>query len=760
MKAVRYVIYAILALLLLVVAAVAIAVAVINPNDYKPQIEAAVEKHTNLDLVLEGDIGWSFIPLGLELNKVEATLDGKRFVALEQMIAQIDFWSLIAMSPRVNTFLLNGLDTHLEVDQQGQGNWGRIMAESAAAGADNKAQAPAKTETAEPAPESGGGEALNFNIENVEISNANVHYNDLSTGQSVILEDFTVLASNITLGSEFPLEIRFRVETSQPEFAVDGNIRARLQANQALNDFTMAGLKAVFNMSGEPFGGKSVTAELAGALAANLENETASLTGLTASLANLKLNADLNVKGFGDKPALNGQLAIAGFSLKDLLEQLGQATIETSDPGVLENIALKTKLGGKPGMIALSDLAITLDDTQFSGGGSYTLGNGALVFNLNGDKLNADRYLPPTAEEDATAGNESTDSTEAPTTAANTPETDLLPLETLRGLLLDINFGLGELIVSNLTINDIKASTTAKDGLVQVDEFSGQLYNGSFGATVAIDARSDDPKWRVRSDVSNVQTLPLLTDLAEVDMLSGGANLKVSLDTNSNRISTLRSNAKGEISFNLAEGEFRRMNLTRMACQGIALANRESLTTTDWGETTPFNDMRGTLVIDGNTLNNTDLLAALAGMRLEGNGTVDLLASKLDYEAGLRIVGEIHRDQACRVTEYVENVVIPVECRGNFVEDPAGLCSFDGSRFRDTLKGIAANAAKIKAKEELGRAKEKAEKELERAKEKADEKLDRAKEKTEEKVQEKLKEKLSGESGEKVKDTLKGLFKQ
>merc|ERR1712173_457100 len=150
-----------------------------------------------------------------------------------------------------------------------------------------------------------------------------------------------------------------------------------------------------------------------------------------------------------------------------------------------------------------------------------------------------------------------------------------------------------------------------------------------------------------------------------------------------------------------------------------------SLTTTDWGTTTPFNDMRGTLKIDGNTLNNTDLVAALAGMRLEGNGTVDLEQTDLDYELSLRIVGEIHRDEACRVTEYVENVVIPVECRGNFAEDPAGLCSFDGSRFRDTLKDIAANAAKAKAREEV----------------------DRAKEKAEEKVQEKLKEKEKEKKG-------------
>ncbi len=740
MKVIRYAIYAVIALLLLAVAAVAIAVAVINPNDYKPQIEAAVEKQTNLDLMLEGDIGWSFIPLGLELNEVEANLDGERFVALEQLIAQIDFWSLIAMSPQVNTFLLNGLDAHLEVNEQGEGNWTRIMREQTAtaeAGTDAAEQQPAQ-ETAEPEPQSASGEALNFNVENVEISNASVHYNDLSTGQSVTLEDFTVTASDITLGSEFPLDIRFRVETSQPQFAVDGSINARIQANQALNEFAVSGLNAVFDMSGEPFGGESVTAELAGSLAANLENETASLSDFSASLANLSLNTNLNVKGFGDKPALDGRIEISEFSLKELLNNLGQPAIETTDPEVLKAIALSTNLGGEPGVVALSDLVLTLDDTRFNGGGSYNLATGGLVFDLEGDKLNADRYLPPSAEGDSPeAGNGETQAdSDTQTAAASQPETDLLPLDTLRTLLLDIDFGLGELIVSNLTINDIAASTTAKDGLLQVDEFSGKLYYGSFGANATIDARTDNPKWRIRSDVTNVQTLPLLTDLAEVDMLSGGANLKVAVDTTGNRISALRENANGEISFNLAEGEFRQMNLTRMACQGIALANQESLTTTDWGTTTPFNDMRGTLKIDGNTLNNTDLVAALAGMRLEGNGTVDLEQTDLDYELGLRIVGEIHRDEACRVTEYVENVVIPVECRGNFAEDPAGLCSFDGSRFRDTLKDIAANAAKAKAREEV----------------------DRAKEKAEEKVQEKLKEKLGEDAGEKVKDALKGLF--
>ena len=731
MKVVRYALYAIVALIVLAVVAVGIAVAVINPNDYKPQIEALVEKQTNLDLVLEGDISWSFIPLGLELNTVEANLDGERLVALDQLIAQVNFWSLITMSPQVNTFLLNGLDARLQVNEQGEGNWTRIMPEPTTADTDTK-QAPA--ETTETASEASGGEALNFNVESVKISNASIHYDDLSTGQSVTLEDFNVSASNITLGSAFPLEISFRVETTQPQLAVDGSISAQLQANQALNEFAMTGLNAVFDMSGEPFGGESVTAEMGGSLTANLENETATLSDFTASLANLNLTTDLDIQGFGEQPTLKGQVAVEEFSLKALLRNLGQPAIETEDPAVLERVAFATSIGGEAGTAALSDLNITLDDTTFTGGGSYNLGTGGIVFKLDGDKLNADRYLPPASEEGAAASEGNGETSE--TAGSGQPETDLLPLDTIRSLLLDIDLGLGELIVSNLTIKQIKASTTAENGLLQVDEFSGQLYDGGFAANARIDARTNTPKWRVRSDVTNVQTLPLLTDLAEMEILSGGANLDVAVDTTGNRISTLRENAKGQVNFNLAEGQFRNMNLTRMACQGIAMVNQDELTTTDWGTHTPFNDMRGTLNINGNTLDNKDLVAALAGMRLEGNGTVDLQQTEMDYELGLRIVGEIHRDNACRVTEYVENVVIPVECRGNFSEDPAKLCSFDGSRFRDTLKDIAANAARAKVKEET----------------------DRAKQKAEDKVKEKLQDKLGEEGGDKVKDALKGLF--
>ena len=716
MKAVRYALIAIVALIILAVVAVAIAVAVINPNDYKPQIEQAVEDQTNLDLILDGDIGWSFIPLGLELNNVAANLDGERFVALDQLVAKINFWSLLAMSPRVDTFVLNGLDARLEVDKNGTGNWTRIMPE----GAGDTSQASADDiKDDEPATD-GDSKPLDFNVENIEISNAQVHYDDRSTGQTITLEDFNVKASDIAPGSDFPLDISFRVQTAQPQLTIDSSISARLATSKAFDEFSVSGLKALFNMSGEPFGGKSVSAELAGSAKANLSNETATLSGFSASLANLTLTTDLSVQGFGDKAAIKGKIRVDEFSLKKLLSNLGQPSIETTDPDVLSALAFATDIGGPAGKVELTGLTLKLDDTSFTGSGSYTLANGAVVFNLTGDKLNLDSYLPPATEGTSVTSNE------AETPAASGPEGDLLPLDTLRSLLLDIDFGLGQLIASNLTITDIKASTTAKNGVLKVDEFSGKLYDGSFAANVTLDARSNNPKWAIKSDVANIHTLPLLTDLAEVDMLSGAANLDLNITTTGNRISALRNNADGQIRFNLAKGEIRQINLTRMACEGIAIVNQDALTTTDWGTTTPFNDMHGTLNINGNTLDNTDLIASLAGMQLEGKGTVNLEKTTMDYQAGLRIVGEIHRDEACRVTDTVQNVVIPVECKGNFSEDPAGLCSFDGSRFRDTLKDIATNAAKAKAKKEVEKAKTK------------------AKEKVTEKLEEKLGDKLKG----------------
>ncbi|MFE8070807.1 AsmA family protein [Marinobacteraceae bacterium S3BR75-40.1] len=712
----------IVALIILLVVAAVSATLILDPNDYKPQIEAAVEKNTHLQLDLNGPIDWSLIPIGLELQDVEAQLEDKRLVKLDNLVAQVDFWSLITFSPSVDTFVLDGLEANLVRNKAGQGNWERIMPEKTGGEAAPEPQ---------PTPQKAGGSPLQFEVQEVQIANAVVHYTDEASGQSISLDEFNLSAQDITLGSDFPLALSFHLATGKPQIDINGELSASLSGSESLKIFTVKNLQSNFTLQGEPISGEKVTAALSGDLAANLEQETATIKGLKANIANAELATDLSVNGFGDKMALEGQLNLTEFSLRQLLDQLGQPPIETRDPEVLDKVALSTRIGGPAGMIKLSDFALTLDETKLTGGLQYGLADSFVGVDLTGNRLNLDRYLPPKKEETGTQESEQPAPTEKADTAAAAPqpEGDLLPLETIRKLALDIQLKLNELVASNLKMNDIGIKVTGKDGLIKVEQFGGQLYQGKIGASATLDARKDTPTWQISEEIHNVQVMPLLTDLAQVKLLSGGVNQTAEIKTSGNKISVLRENAAGQIDFNMAEGAFEGMNLTHMACQGIALANQDSLSKTDWANKTPFDNLSGKMVINGNTLKNTSLVAALSGLKLEGEGTVDLKQLMMDYRAGLRVVGEIEKDPACRVNERVQDVVIPVECKGSLIGEPAKLCSFDGSRFRDTLKDIVKSEAKRKARKEI-----------------------------EDKVGDKLDEKLGGEAGKEIKDKLKGLF--
>src|SRR3990167_2054503 len=47
---------------------------VVNPNDYKNRIDQYVYSQTGRHLIIQGNVGWSFIPwLGIDLKKVTIT---------------------------------------------------------------------------------------------------------------------------------------------------------------------------------------------------------------------------------------------------------------------------------------------------------------------------------------------------------------------------------------------------------------------------------------------------------------------------------------------------------------------------------------------------------------------------------------------------------------------------------------------------------------------------------------------------------------
>ena len=686
----RYLLIALAGLVLLGGVAVAGILFLFDPNDFKPQIEEAAETHTRLDLQLGGDIGWSFIPLGLELNAVKARLDDQPFLELEQLIARVSLRSLIQMQPSVHRFELAGLDLNLILDKEGRGNWERIMPEQAE-------PSPKTAPKEEPAQQDSG--ALLFNISEVDIRNTRVHYRDENTGQTVTLDEFGLQASNIKPQQAFPLDLQFHLATTEPALDIRTKLNARLTLGEQFKRILLDQLSSQITLQGDATNQKSVDIALDGNIDADLNNSRISLSALKLALNKVQLNTDLVISQFDSQPQLAGTLAVAEFSPRELLSQLGQSLPPMQDPNTLRRLSLETTLGGAPGQIELKPLKATLDDSKLSGEVRYTLDNGALFTRLNLDAINADRYLAPAEETPAE------ESQAANTQAA--PETDLLPLETLRSLQLDTGLNIGELIISAIPIRQLAVKATATDGLVTVNPLSGQLYEGSFKANASIDARNQTPRWQVQAKVSDVKTLPLLTQLAEMQQFSGLANIDLDLNTTGNRVSTLRNNAKGQANFAIKQGKFEGTSMSAYACEGIALMHKESIDTSTWPKVTDFEDLSGAVTINGNAINNSALTAQLKGMALEGKGAIDIASMDLDYRAGLRILGDIHENPSCRVNEKLKGLIIPVKCKGSLTGEKGLPCKFDTARFREVLADKAKAEAKEKASEEIDRGREK-----------------------------------------------------
>ncbi|MDL2210570.1 AsmA family protein [Desulfovibrio sp. OttesenSCG-928-O18] len=115
--------------LVLVLAIVAVvAVSVINPNDYKPQIEAAVHNATGKQLALQGELSLSLFPgLSIEAGPAELTDDAsfgsEPFLRVEKVSASVAVLPLLSGTVNIGDVSVSGVRLKLAVNKDGKPNW-------------------------------------------------------------------------------------------------------------------------------------------------------------------------------------------------------------------------------------------------------------------------------------------------------------------------------------------------------------------------------------------------------------------------------------------------------------------------------------------------------------------------------------------------------------------------------------------------------------------------------------------------------------
>jgi len=734
--------------LLLIIVALGFALThLFDPNDYKDEIRQLARDKAHVELTLNGDIGWSLFPwLGLELHEASiATLNKPKepFADLQMLGLSVRVLPLLRREVQMSDVRVEGLNLTLARDEQGHGNWediGKPLPAQNGAGTDAQAQAPAEQA---PATTDSNDRAIKLDIDSLTVNNARVQYTDAKTGQNYSAESIQLSTGPVHEGANIPLKASAFVSASQPSIKARTELAGELRFDRKLKRYNFEDMRLSGETSGEPTGGKTVTFAAQGQLLVDLAANVASWNGLKVSANQLRALGELNLRDLDKAPQLSGGLSIAQFNLRAFLESIGHPLPATNDPAAFAKLELVTRLQGTPSSLALEDLAVKLDDSTFSGRVAVEdFAKQALRLQLKGDTFDADRYLPAKSEEakgataarqaeikqqeaSAVAGAGTTPLPNAPTQVAWSDD-KLLPVDRLRALDLQADLAFGSLTLDKLPIEDAQLKAIGQGGLLTLQTLRGALYNGTFEAKGTVDVRPAVPQLGVNTNIQRVPVEHFIKaeGKEQTPPVKGLLTLTSDLTATGNSQKALVDTLNGSANFAINDGVLVNANLEQQLCQAIATLNRKTLSSEPRGKDTPFQELRGSLVVRNGVASNPDLKARIPGLTVNGHGDLDLRVLGMDYNVGVVVEGDQRAmpDPACQVNERYVGVEVPLRCRGP-LELGAKACRLDQN-------GLGKVAAKLAGN---------------RLKDKIDEKLD-----------EKLGDKVSPE----LKDALKGLFKR
>lgn len=703
-----------LGLLLLVVAAGFFITQFFDPNDYKDDIRQLAREKANVELELNGDIGWSLFPwLGLELTDVKVasadtpndTLASVRLVGLSVRVMP-----LLRKEVQMNDIRVEGLNLSLHRDAKGKANWEGI-GEKTTATAGEKPASSNDNETAEKT------SALKLDIDSVIVNSAGITYKDDMTGDQFTLESVQLTTESIREDKNIPIKLSGFFGSTKPRITANFELTGEALFNLEKQLYELNDLKLSSEISGEPFNGKAVAISARGTLQADLEKQTASWKGIRLTANQLKLMGDLALTELNNTPKVDGAVSIAAFNLGTFLTGLGQELPVMANKNSLSDFSLQAQLKGSAENLKIQQLQVKLDQTQLTGelAANNLSKTPLMVVKLKGDKINIDDYLPPVAADNANAsrkaeieqmlkqaGSAGTTPTPAPANAYQWDKTPVLPLASLRGINLDADLQFEEIIVNKLPLNKISLKAKANSGLISLNQLQASLFSGSISSTATIDARTNTPTLKVAPSVKNMPIDRLLKALDQPAVITGQFNFNADLSMIGNSQQAWVNTLSGNSNFNLANGSLQNVNVDGILCEAIALINGKPMANKPSGKNTAFTQLSGNIRFNKGVANNPDLRISIPGLSVKGNGSVDLASLGIDYKVGLIIEGDQRAmpDPACQINKNFVGIEWPVRCRGP-LELGAKACRIDQAELGKTARQLAGKKFEEKLDDQL-----------------------------------------------------------
>lgn len=673
MKALRVVGLAVVAIVGLLALAVGVLYALFDGDKVKAEISRTVLEQKQRTLVIAGNPQLSVWPdVGIQLDGVTLSEHASQdeFAALQSARISVALMPLLRKQVQVRALDIEGLKLTLVKKKDGTLNIADLLGE------------PTAPEAGKPAEPAKPTEPLLIDVSSIRIANAQLTWRDEKAGTSTAL-------SNLSLSTGQVL-----ADTGKKTAVVD-KLSLSAKGQSGTDAFALTLDAPTLRLSPGQSGGEAIT--LSATLQGAARNATVNLVlnGVEGNADALKIaSLGLTLDAKAGDAAIKGQLSspvavnVAGQSVA--LAQL-TGSLDLAHPSMpMKRVMLP--INGSLRVDALQQTAALELATQFDESKIATsvkvakFASLVLAFDLDVDKLNVDKYLPPKPAPTTVSTKEAAAAKEAP-----------IDLSALTGHTVNGTVRIGALQVSHLKLEKINAKLALAGGKLDVAPLSLNLYEGSTSGSLSVNANGNAVA--IRQTLVGVSINPLMKDLVAKDLLEGKGNVALDITTQGSTVTAMKKALGGSASLALKDGSIKGINLAQSLRDLKAkLGQADSTQAANASQKTDFSELTGSFKIANGVAHNDDLVMKSPFIRLGGAGDVDVGAGQMNYLAKATVVAS-GEGQGGKDANQLKGLAVPVRLSGPF-EALSYKIEF-GAMLEDATKAkVEEKKQEIKAKAE------------------------------------------------------------
>ncbi|OGT45256.1 MAG: hypothetical protein A3E83_08285 [Gammaproteobacteria bacterium RIFCSPHIGHO2_12_FULL_41_20] len=301
----------------LLVAAILL-ITLVNPNRFKPLIMEQIKQRTGREILIRGDLSWSFFPyLGIKVKQVELSnppmFKQPYFAEIDSATINVKVLPLLNKRVESSGVVIDGLKLRLIKQANGNVNWQFTIPTSRSSRSNDRVTQDTSSPSA----------AFALFIAGVDIQDATIEWIDEQKKQRIEIDKFNLSVDNVQLDKPFTVKAHGDVSGKNPNFS--GNVALSSQIGVDINQhiYTLNNVQVAATLKQKD---RHFNTKWHGQIIFDQNHQTLELHDIQAQIANLALTTNAKMTVI-DQPHISGKLMIHPFDLKKWLQETGQDNV-------------------------------------------------------------------------------------------------------------------------------------------------------------------------------------------------------------------------------------------------------------------------------------------------------------------------------------------------------------------------------------------------------------------------------------------------